>query len=970
MRSVITSATPMAVVRRSRVSRLTLLGLVLAMTTLAACSGKSSGGIGSSGGSDGNPSPASLSGDTAVKAVVVSGYQAFQGGLSYPLLQVEATLPASSPLKPAVVAVVDRMVGRESSPATSMKAATRAAATAPALTYDSTLGLYEAGFTISDAILTDQFYSDAAGTQSAGTLTITYPAGTTITSLGEASATPPYTMTITANITAGNLPMSGSGTIALRDSLGAGEIQGTFTLTQTKVSVTADLTLADDGNVTGTATITENGQTLSVTDLSGPFTANIQGSVAVAPQGYTGTVTVSIANGTFTLDLTTPSGNATGSLTSSGLVINYADGTGQVVGSPLTTAPGTAAAPVADTASIAGTVYTNSNNSGTFAAGDPELAGVTVTLTGPSGTLTTTTNSSGGYSFTDLIAGAYSVSSPATASSETLETASLIKVTLTAGQTATSDNFGYVVGSGPVTAMYTIGGTVSGLAGGGTLSLQNDGGNTLTVSANGIFTFAAGSATGAAYAVTISAQPSGQACTVSGGSGTVGTADIGNIAVSCAAAAVAISEWTWVSGSDTANALGSYGTKGVAAAGNVPGARISAGSWTDAAGNLWLLGGGDQTGQYVFNDLWKYNPASKLWTWVSGSSNNPEGVYGNQLGVYGTRGVAAATNVPGARKSANTWIDSTGNLWLFGGEGWDSQGNFEILNDLWKFAPSSGLWTWVGGSNVVNAAGVYGTQGVSAAGNVPGARQLASSWTDASGNFWLFGGSSFDAPTGGNLNDLWTYNPSSGQWTWVSGSNGIGAAGVYGTPGIASAGNVPSARYQASSWIDPAGNFWIFGGVNGVGVGNDLWKYNPGTKLWAWVSGSDTGYAASIFGTQGQAAAGNVPGARSSASSWTDAAGNLWLLGGAAYSSDGEDAGALNDFWEFSPSTGEWTWIGGSQTSGAAGSYGTEGTASAGNMPGARIGASSWTDGAGNFWLFGGGYSNVYNDLWNYVPAQ
>src|ERR1700678_802447 len=204
MRSVITSATPMAVVRRSRLSRVSLLGVALAFTTLAACSGKSSGGAPSSVGSLTPPSP---SGDTAVKAVVVSGYQAFQGGLSYPLLQVEATLPASSPLKPAVVAVVDRMVGRESSPATRVKAAMRTSVTTPAPTYDSTLGLYEAGFTISGATLTDQFYSDAAGTQSAGTLTVPYPAGTTITSLGKASAPPPYTMTITANITAGNLPM-------------------------------------------------------------------------------------------------------------------------------------------------------------------------------------------------------------------------------------------------------------------------------------------------------------------------------------------------------------------------------------------------------------------------------------------------------------------------------------------------------------------------------------------------------------------------------------------------------------------------------------------------------------------------------------------------------------------------------------------------------------------------------------------
>jgi len=234
----------------------------------------------------------------------------------------------------------------------------------------------------------------------------------------------------------------------------------------------------------------------------------------------------------------------------------------------------------------------------------------------------------------------------------------------------------------------------------------------------------------------------------------------------------------------------------------------------------------------VFNDLWKYNPATQLWTWVSGSSNNPEGVYGNQLGVYGTQGVAAPADVPGARESANTWIDSAGNLWLFGGEGWDSQGNFEILNDLWKFAPSTGLWTWVGGSNVVNAPGVYGTQGVSAAGNVPGARQWASSWTDASGSFWLFGGNSGDGPddnNGGALNDLWKYSPSTGLWTWVSGSDTGEAVSIFGTQGQAAASSVPGARTNASSWTDAAGNLWLFGGGS-TSVFNDLWNYVPAQK--------------------------------------------------------------------------------------------------------------------------------------------
>ena len=39
----------------------------------------------------------------------------------------------------------------------------------------------------------------------------------------------------------------------------------------------------------------------------------------------------------------------------------------------------------------------------------------------------------------------------------------------------------------------------------------------------------------------------------------------------------------------------------------------------------------------------------------------------DQPGVYGTQGIAAASNVPGGRENAVSWTDSKGNLWLFGG---------------------------------------------------------------------------------------------------------------------------------------------------------------------------------------------------------------------------------------------------------------------------------------------------------------
>jgi uncharacterized repeat protein (TIGR03803 family) len=83
----------------------------------------------------------------------------------------------------------------------------------------------------------------------------------------------------------------------------------------------------------------------------------------------------------------------------------------------------------------------------------------------------------------------------------------------------------------PPSTRYTIGGTVSGLS--GTLVLQNNGGNNLTRTANGSFAFTTALSTGSAYSVTVSSQPSGQICTVTNGSGTVGSSNITNIQVGC-----------------------------------------------------------------------------------------------------------------------------------------------------------------------------------------------------------------------------------------------------------------------------------------------------------------------------------------------------------------------------------------------------------------------------------------------------
>jgi hypothetical protein len=47
----------------------------------------------------------------------------------------------------------------------------------------------------------------------------------------------------------------------------------------------------------------------------------------------------------------------------------------------------------------------------------------------------------------------------------------------------------------------------------------------------------------------------------------------------------------------------------------------------------------------------------------------------NQRGVYGEKGVPAPNNIPGGRGGpAVSWMDNSGNMWLFGGWGFATNG--------------------------------------------------------------------------------------------------------------------------------------------------------------------------------------------------------------------------------------------------------------------------------------------------------
>jgi hypothetical protein len=140
---------------------------------------------------------------------------------------------------------------------------------------------------------------------------------------------------------------------------------------------------------------------------------------------------------------------------------------------------------------------------------------------------------------------------------------------------------------------------------------------------------------------------------------------------------------------------------------------------------------------------------------------------------------------------------------------------------------------------------------------------------------------------------------------------------------------------------------------------------------WVWVNGDSLFNNAGVWGSQGAASINYYPPSLDRAVQWTDKQGNFWIFGGGG---SGDSWGS--DLWKYNPLANTWTWVKGPGQPYQWGNYGTMGVPSITNNPGARQeGSASWTDTAGDLWLFGGwasdinGQTNVINDLWRYHIA-
>jgi gliding motility-associated-like protein len=417
-------------------------------------------------------------------------------------------------------------------------------------------------------------------------------------------------------------------------------------------------------------------------------------------------------------------------------------------------------------------------------------------------------------------------------------------------------------------------------------------------------------------------------------------------------------QWTWVNGPSTSGSPGFFGTIGVPAANVVPPSIYEGCEWTDQNYNFWVFGGAAISGEN--SALFKYEIATNNWTWIKGSSTT------TQPGIYGVKGIPAAANTPGARGwGTMTWADKLGNLWLFGGYGYDVSGSFGELSDLWKYTIATNEWTWMAGPNTANPIGVYGTLGVPSAANFPPPRSEHNAcWTDSQNNLWLYGGMS--SSTLITYGDLWKFDVSVNQWVWMDGTATTGTAPNYGTQGVEVPSNNPGGRFSYTKFVDSQDNLYFFGAgtVYTSSLVTDVWKYSISTQNWTWVGGQQTPNNPGNYVAHCDTVNPNLPSSKFEIrASWPDACG-FFFMGGFDYNT----SASLNDLWYYSTDDNKFTWVSGGLSSG--GVWGTQGVAAPANIPSGRGGALSFYDATGNLWLFGGMdlSGNRYNDLWKYSP--
>ena len=243
------------------------------------------------------------------------------------------------------------------------------------------------------------------------------------------------------------------------------------------------------------------------------------------------------------------------------------------------------------------------------------------------------------------------------------------------------------------------------------------------------------------------------------------------------------------------------------------------------------------------NETWLFDVRCDAWTRIGGSGPEARG------------------------RHMMTQSDDT--IWMFGGRfRAGSSGSYTMFNDVWRFDPSLREWTEV----EVNGAS-------------PSARVNGSIiWDSSRDLLWLFAGN--DSASGATytpLDDVWSFDPATGEWTEHTVSGGperrLFHTGFYDATRdrfVVHGGGDETAFFDNAQYFDdiwaldletleweelragpgaPAGRFWgrmvhdteidtyvLFGGHDDEQLGNrnDLWEYDPVDERWYDFTGGDT----------------------------------------------------------------------------------------------------------------------------------
>lgn len=152
-------------------------------------------------------------------------------------------------------------------------------------------------------------------------------------------------------------------------------------------------------------------------------------------------------------------------------------------------------------------------------------------------------------------------------------------------------------------------------------------------------------------------------------------------------------EWTWISGTNLVDDLGTFGLQCEANKSFVPISREE--NTTPIRPNtdnnaFWTFGGfhGPNASDVdPLNDLWIFDMEKLEWILIHGQPQ----LMNQPVGNYGTMGVPDPMNIPPARGGPCLWVDECENLWMFGGLTGNDP-NDGMFSDLWKFTPDSNCY--------------------------------------------------------------------------------------------------------------------------------------------------------------------------------------------------------------------------------------------------------------------------------------